>query len=147
MSSDVKVSVCVITYNQEKYIRECLQSIVDQEVDFKIEVIVADDCSTDKTQEIIKEFAHKYPHLIIPIFHSENVGISLNYRSAHDRATGEYVAHCDGDDMWLPGKLTYQAELLDKHPHASQCWGCAYLIDDFSKKIGLFPSKTARLFY
>lgn len=142
-----KVSVCVMTYNQEKYISDCLQSILDQETGFEFEVIVADDCSTDGTQEIIKGFVEKYSHRIISVLHSKNVGVGVNYRSAHDRATGEYVAHCDGDDIWLPGKLAYQADLLDKNPHASQCWGCAYLIDDVGKKIGIFPSRTARFFY
>ena len=142
-----KVSVCVMTYNQEKYIAECLQSIVDQEFDSDFEIIVADDCSTDGTSKIIKNFAQKYPCLIIPVLHQKNVGVGLNYRSAHDRARGEYVAHCDGDDMWLPGKLAYQVNLLDGNPQASQCWGCAYLIDDEGKKIGIFPSRIARLLY
>lgn len=142
-----KVSVCVMTYNQEKYIAECLQSIVDQKVDFAFEVIVADDCSTDRTRQIVQEFSEKYPGLVIPVLHEKNVGPGLNYRSAHDRARGEYVAHCDGDDMWLPGKLAYQADLLDQNPDASQCWGCAYLIDDNGERLGVFPSRTARLLY
>ena len=54
-----KVSVCVVTYNQEKFIEQCLQSIVDQEANFDFEVLVADDCSTDRTREIIKIFAEK----------------------------------------------------------------------------------------
>lgn len=147
LTKNPKVSVCVITYNQEKYISQCLQSIVDQVVDFDFEVIVADDCSTDSTQEIIKRFAQKYPSLIVPVLHKNNIGVGFNYRSAHDLARGEYVAHCDGDDMWLPGKLAYQTKLLDKNPDASQCWTCAYLIDDEGKKIGIFPSRTARLLY
>ena len=61
MDRPPKVSVCVVTYNQEKYIRQCLQSIVDQETDFDFEVIVADDCSTDRTSCIVQEFADKYP--------------------------------------------------------------------------------------
>lgn len=142
-----KVSVCVMTYNQEKFIAECLQTIIDQQTDFEFEVIVADDCSTDGTQEIIKDFAKKYPNKIVPVLNTKNVGVGLNYRAAHDRAIGEYVAHCDGDDIWLPGKLAYQADLLDKNPHASQCWGCAYLINDESKKIGIFPSRIARTLY
>lgn len=142
---NLKVSVCVMSYNQKDFIAECLQSIVDQEVSFEFEVIVADDSSSDGTQEIIREFSQKYPHLITPVLHEKNVGVGLNYRSAHDLARGEYVAHCDGDDIWLPGKLTYQVSLLDQNPHASQCWGCAYLIDDESRRIGIFPSRTARL--
>jgi glycosyltransferase involved in cell wall biosynthesis len=139
-----KVSVCVMTYNQAKYIGDCLQSIVDQVTDFDFEVIVADDASSDGTREIILEFAAKYPEKLKPVLHEKNVGVGKNYRSAHDRATGEYVAHCDGDDLWLPGKLSYQVDLLDKNPDASQCWGCAHLIDDDGKRIGLFPSRLAR---
>jgi glycosyltransferase involved in cell wall biosynthesis len=136
-----------MTCNQEKYIAECLQSIVDQKANFDFEVIVADDCSTDRTRQIVEEFAAKYSGLVIPVLHKKNIGVGLNYRSAHDRARGEYVAHCDGDDLWLPGKLAYQADLLDRKPDASQCWGCAYLIDDNGKRLGMFPSYTARLLY
>lgn len=142
--STPRVSVCVMTYNQEKYIAECLQSIVEQDVDFAFEVIVADDCSSDETINIILGFAARYPDIVKPVLHEKNVGVGANYRAAHDRAIGEFVAHCDGDDMWLPGKLKYQVELLDRNPDASQCWGCAHLIDDDGVKIGVFPSKLAR---
>lgn len=142
-----KVSVCVMTYNQERYIRQCLQSIVDQKTDFAFEVIVADDCSTDQTPVIIREFADNYPGIVIPVLHERKVGVALNYRSAHDLARGEYVAHCDGDDLWLQGKLAFQADLLDKNPEASQCWTCAYLIDDAGRRLGIFPSRVARLIY
>lgn len=108
-----KVSVCVVTYNQEKYIRQCLQSIVDQETDFDFEVIVSDDCSTDGTRAIVHEFAEKYPEVVKPIFHGKNIGAFGNYFSAHGQATGEYIAHIDGDDYTLPGKLQAQANFLD----------------------------------
>ena len=96
-----KVSVCVVTYNQKKYIRQCLQSIVDQEADFDFEVIVGDDCSEDGTREIVQEFVERYPGLVKAVLHEKNVGIVVNYRSVHDLARGEYIAHCDGDDLWL----------------------------------------------
>jgi cellulose synthase/poly-beta-1,6-N-acetylglucosamine synthase-like glycosyltransferase len=69
-----KVSVCVVTYNQEKYIGQCLQSVVDQETDFDFEVLVADDCSTDGTRLILHEFANKYPGIVKPILSEVNVG-------------------------------------------------------------------------
>jgi glycosyltransferase involved in cell wall biosynthesis len=59
-----KVSVCIVTYNQEQYIRQCLQSVVDQEVDFEVEIIVSDDCSTDSTPQIVQEFAEKNKNII-----------------------------------------------------------------------------------
>lgn len=142
-----KVSVCVMTYNQEEYIAQCLQSIVDQKTDFDFEVIVGDDCSTDGTREIIRKFANKYPDKIKTLLHDKNIGVTNNYKEIHDAATGEYVAHCDGDDYWLPGKLQYQSNLLDKNPEISQCWTCANLVDDDGKKIGIFPSRLARILY
>ena len=114
-----KVSVCVITYNQEAYIEQCLQSIVNQDTTFKFEVIVGDDGSSDRTPDIIKKFAIQYPTLIKAIFHKENGPGSKNYLSVHNLARGEYVAHIDGDDYALPGKLQAQAECLDENQDIS----------------------------
>lgn len=111
-----KVSVCVVTYNHEKYIRQCLQSIVDQETDFDFEVIVGEDCSTDGTRAIVLEFADRYPGVVLPLFHAENIGAINNYCAVHLLACGEYVAHCDGDDYFLPFKLSEQALFLDSNP-------------------------------
>jgi glycosyltransferase involved in cell wall biosynthesis len=109
-----KVSVCVITYNQEKYIRQCLQSIVDQETDFDFEIIVGEDCSTDGTKAIVQEFAERYPEVVKPIYQSKNIdGGVHNFLSVHAAATGEYIAHVDGDDYCLPGKLQSQVKVLD----------------------------------
>lgn len=108
-----KVSVCVMTYNQDKYIHQCLQSIVDQKTDFDFEVIVGDDCSTDNTRAIIENFAKNYPNQIVPIYHAKNTGIVGNYLAVHRRAQGEYVCHVDGDDWISPEKLTKQAAYLD----------------------------------
>lgn len=112
-----KVSVCVITYNQEKYIRQCLQSIVDQVTDFDFEIIVGDDCSTDGTRMIIEEFVQLYPRIVKPLFQTKNIdGGNTNFRTVHNHASGMYVAHVDGDDYTLPGKLQEQADLLDREP-------------------------------
>lgn len=110
-----KVSVCVITYNQEKYIGICLKSIIEQKANFSFEIIVADDCSTDKTPKIIEEFVKQYPGIVKPVFNKKNVGHSQNYFIAHKLAKGQYIAHVDGDDYWLPGKLNYQVGIMDKN--------------------------------
>ena len=125
-----KVSVCVITYNHEKYIRQCLQSIVDQETNFDFEVIVGEDCSTDCTRAIVQEFAKKYPSVIKPIFHKMNVGGMQNYYAVHKAAKGEYIAHVDGDDYALPGKLQIQADTFDKNQHLSIIWHRMELINE-----------------
>jgi glycosyltransferase involved in cell wall biosynthesis len=143
----IKVSVCVVTYNQERFIEQCLQSILDQVVDFKFEVLVSDDLSTDKTREIISEFQKNNPEVIKPIFHKSNIGAFGNFIQVHNMARGEYICHVDGDDYWLPGKLKYQVEFLDNNKDFVQMWTFAKLVDDDDVVKGLFPSKKARHLY
>lgn len=115
VTTTCKVSVCVVTYNQQDYVRQCLQSLVDQQTDFPFEIIVADDCSTDATRDIIAEFAERYPGLVKPVLREVNLGAYANYISAHEHASGKYIAHMDGDDYALPGKLQQQADFLDRN--------------------------------
>ncbi|MFS2015441.1 glycosyltransferase family 2 protein [Massilia sp. CT11-108] len=112
-SNEVRVSVCVVTYNQVGFVQQCLQSILSQVTEYDFEVIIGDDFSTDGTREIIQDMARQYPGKIIPLFHEKNVGATKNYLAVHDLARGKYIAHCDGDDYWLPGKLQYQYSLLE----------------------------------
>lgn len=130
IESKIKLVVCVVTYNQKKFISECLQSLVDQVVDFPFEIIVGDDCSTDGTSEIVANFAAKYPDRIIHVRHSQNVGAYQNYMFVHRRAQdrGEYIAHVDGDDYVLPGKLEAQVRILDLNPSVSLAAHAAEII-------------------
>lgn len=125
-----KVSVCVVTYNQEKYIGKCLQSIVDQDTDFDFEVIVGDDCSTDGTRTIVASFAERYPGIVRPLFHEKNLGPTKNYLSVHNQAKGVYVAHLDGDDYCLPGKLKRLAAHLDGNPECRIVWHRMYIVNE-----------------
>lgn len=122
-----KVSVCVVTYNQEKYIEKCLQSIVNQEVDFEFEVIIGDDCSTDGTRAIIDRFQKNCRQKVIPIFNLVNLGPYKNLINTCQKASGYYIAHCDGDDFWLPGKLKAQVFQLDKDPNLSGVFTNAFV--------------------
>ncbi len=117
-----KVSVCVVCYNQEKYIAQCLQSIVDQKTDFPFEVLVSDDCSKDGSPGIVEDFARRYPEIIRPILNKTNLGPFKNYALVHGKATGQYVAHMDGDDYALEGKLQAQVDFLDRHPEVNIVW-------------------------
>jgi glycosyltransferase involved in cell wall biosynthesis len=130
-----KVSVCVMTYNQEKYIRECLQSVVDQETNFNFEVIVADDCSTDGTRAIIKEFAKKYPVIIKPIFREKNIGAFRNFVETHELADSDYVCHLDGDDYWFQNKLQIQSDILDNDEACNIVWTRSKILDARSNLI------------
>jgi glycosyltransferase involved in cell wall biosynthesis len=131
-----KVTVCVITYNQERYIRECLQSLVTQQTDFDFEVIVGDDCSTDGTRAIVLEFVERYPHIVRPLLQPTNTGGSRNNLEVHVAARGEYVAHVDGDDYALPGKLQAQADILDRDSRCTAVWHAVDFFDD----VGAFCS-------
>lgn len=129
-SAAPKVSVCVITYNQAAYIGPCLQSIVDQVTDFDFEVIVGDDVSTDGTRAVVQAFAERYPERVRPIYQERNIGRGAhNFRTVHLAARGRYVAHVDGDDCLLPGKLQAQADLLDARPDVAFAAHAVRIID------------------
>lgn len=127
---NVKVSVCVVTYNHENYIRECLDSIFSQEANFEYEVIVGDDASTDATLSVLLEYQEKYRDKLRIISHQKNIGPTKNYISVHSIAKGEYVCHVDGDDKWLPNKLIKQVEFLDANSEYSVVWGKCNYFDD-----------------
>jgi glycosyltransferase involved in cell wall biosynthesis len=137
-----KVTVCVITYNQERYIRTCLESLVTQDTDFDFEVIVGDDCSTDGTRAVVQEFVDRYPRRVRPLFQPRNTGGSRNNLAIHAAARGEYVAHLDGDDYALPGKLQAQADALDQDPACVAVW---HRVDFFDNDGGFCSGSTADL--
>lgn len=123
MKGKPKVSVVTISYNQEKYIQEALESFVTQKTDFAFEVIVADDGSSDKTQELIASYAKRYPDIFRPILRNKNIGIHKNISDALNHARGDYIALCEGDDYWTDNtKLQRQADFLDKHPSYALCF-------------------------
>lgn len=121
------VSICCITYNHAQFIRKCLDGFLMQKTDFPIEILIHDDCSTDGTTEIIREYEAKYPDLIFPLYEEENqyqqgkaAEIDLyNYR----RARGKYIAYCEGDDYWTDLlKLQKQVDFMEANPEYSVCW-------------------------
>lgn len=121
-----KVSIICITFNQEKFIRKALDSFLMQETEFRIEVLVHDDDSTDGTPKIIKEYAKKYPQIIKPIFEQENQYKKGTFQFVNDMFTmakGRYIAMCEGDDYWLDSKkLQKQVDFLEKNKDYSICF-------------------------
>ena len=120
------VTIRCIAYNQEKYIRDCLEGFVMQKTNFRFEAIVHDDASTDGTAAIIKEYAEKYPDIIKPILETENQyskGDGSLARIMDEACKGKYVAFCEGDDYWTdPQKLQKQVDFLEAHPEYSLCF-------------------------
>lgn len=117
------LSIVTITYNHEPYIRKCIEGVLMQQVNFPIEFIIAEDCSTDGTLAICKEYAEKYPDLIKLITSENNVGAIANERRAMKTAKGKYIAFCEGDDYWTdPLKLQKQVDFLENNPDYSVCF-------------------------
>lgn len=109
-----KISIIVATYNQENTIARTLDSILAQEGDFDYEIIIGEDCSTDNTARICKEYAAKYPQKIKLMLNNPNKGLLDNYFDCILAATGDYIADCAGDDYWIDSrKLDKQRRILD----------------------------------
>lgn len=120
---DILLSVCMVVYNQEQYVRDALDSVLMQKVNFPIEVIISDDCSTDATPQILREYAEAHPDVVKPIFGSTNVGYPNNQRRSLEAATGKYIALCDSDDYWTdPYKLQKQVDYMEAHPECAICF-------------------------
>jgi glycosyltransferase involved in cell wall biosynthesis len=117
-----KISVCIVTYNQVGYIRQCVESILQQQVDCEFEVIVGDDCSTDGTREVLLALQQQYSEQLKLVLHEKNVGPINNYFSVHNMARGDYVSHLDGDDYALPGKLQVLHNFLDANAQCNIVW-------------------------
>ena len=122
------LSILCAVYNHEQYLRDCLNGFVMQKTDFQFEAIVHDDASTDKSAEIIREYAEKYPNIIKPIFESENQyskqdGSLIRIMNETMSHSSKYVAICEGDDYWTdPNKLQKQVDFLESHPEYSMCF-------------------------
>ncbi len=114
------VSIYCAAYNHEKYIAQALEGFVSQKTTFPFEVIVNEDASTDNTAQIIREYEEQYPHIIKPIYQTENqyrLKKSISLYHMFPKAQGKYVAVCEGDDFWTdPLKLQKQYDYMEAHP-------------------------------
>lgn len=110
------LSVCLITYNHGKYIRQALDSVLAQNVDFLWQIVVADDFSTDETRDILEAYKEKYPDLIELIFQQKNVGACQNWIDLLTFPKSKYIAYLEGDDYWTdPQKLQKQVSFLQQN--------------------------------
>ena len=108
----MKVSVVITSYNHEKYISQAIESVLMQKVD-ELEIIIGDDCSTDRTPEILDKYKKRYPDKIVILKDDKNLGITKNLERCIKRTTGRFVAICEGDDYWIDDeKLQKQVDFL-----------------------------------
>jgi glycosyltransferase involved in cell wall biosynthesis len=118
-----KISVVVLSFNQEAYIGQCMDGVLMQKGNFAWEVIVGDDCSTDDTPRILAEYESQHPSLIKRMHAAANLGAPRNLWRCLEACTGDYVAICEGDDYWTDAfKLQKQLEFLEDHPECPMCF-------------------------
>ncbi|MCX2449931.1 glycosyltransferase [Pedobacter sp. PLR] len=128
-NQEIMVSVCCLTYNHEKYIAQAVEGFVMQQTNFPIEIIIGEDCSTDRTRQILDGYASRYPDKIRLITSPSNVGANNNAVRVFKAVRGKYIAICDGDDYWTdPLKLQKQVDFLEQNEAFVMC-------GHYSKKI------------
>lgn len=142
VSENYKLTILSTTYNHAPYIAQALESLVTQKCDFSFQVLIADDCSTDGTAGIIRDYAARYPEIIKPVFRENNLGPVKNGPDLMDMADTEYVTICEGDDYWLdPLKLQKQVDFLENHPECSICFHPVRVIHEGnSRGAEIFPT-------
>ena len=136
-----KLTVVTTTYNHENYIKRTIESFLEQKTNFNFDILISDDCSTDGTREILKEYEKKYPSKIKVIYRKKNIGAMNNFVETLNSVYSEYVALCDGDDYWTdPKKLQKQVDFLDKNPDYNICFHKVKItFEDHSKEDVLYP--------
>lgn len=119
MEKEILVSVLMTAYNQDAFIEKGIESIVRQKCPFSFELIIGEDCSTDKTREIVQFYHEKYPDIVKPIFREKNIGARENSTEVIRAAKGKYIAFCEGDDYWIDDeKLAKQVAYMTTNDYA-----------------------------
>jgi glycosyltransferase involved in cell wall biosynthesis len=123
------LSIVLITYNHEKYIREALDSILFQKTNFNFEIVIGDDCSTDTTPEICREYASKHTNINYKKYDS-NGGVPINWNKTISRCSGKYIAMLEGDDYWIDeNKLQKQVDVLQANSKITLCFSSYRRLD------------------
>ena len=136
MTDEIMVSICCITYNHEDYIADAIESFLKQKTNFKYEILIHDDASTDRTADIIRAYENKFPDIIKPIYQTENQfskGECIDI-IIEKKAKGKYIADCEGDDYWTEEyKLQKQVDYMEKNPECTFCFSNAQVENQNNK--------------
>lgn len=141
------VSVAMIAYNVSKYLGEAIESVLMQKTNFKVELVIGEDCSTDKTREIALSFQTKYPETIRVLLPEKNLGLTPNSVATQNACRGKYIALLDGDDYWTDeNKLQKQVEFLEQNPEFSASGHQAERIFEDGSPSSLFGETEDRVY-
>ena len=146
MKNDILVDVLIITYNQENYIEKCVMSAINQKTNFKYRILVGEDCSTDKTKDILKIIENKYPNRLKIIYNKKNIGANDNFNHLLKLSNSKYIAVLDGDDYWIDqNKLQMQYEYMEKNPNCIICHTRTKVVDFQGNDLGYsYPIKRTK---
>jgi len=135
---DVMVSISMLVYNHEKWLDKAIQSVLMQKTNFRYELLIAEDCSTDGSREIVINYQKKYPDIIRATLNSVNLGMYRNGRQNQMNAKGKYYAILEGDDYWTdPNKLQIQIDFLETHLEYSGCYHSVQYVDENERPIDI----------
>jgi glycosyltransferase involved in cell wall biosynthesis len=125
------VSVIMITYNHQNFIAQAIEGVLKQRAEFPFELIIGEDCSTDKTREIVLKYQQENPGLIRVLVPETNLGMHENFIRSLAAAKGQYVALCEGDDYWCnPDKLRIQVNLLQQDEESVGVFHDCHILND-----------------
>ena len=142
-----KVSVAMITYNHEKFIGKAIESVLTQEIEAGVELVIGEDRSVDSTRSIVETYAARFPGIVRLVTSNENVGAMQNFVRTIEACRGDYIAFLEGDDYWTcKDKLRLQATFLDEHPDCALCHHrVSYLNDATGQIASEFPPPQHRM--
>lgn len=136
----MNISVFITSYNQKNYLIESIESVLQQTLK-PLQIVIVDDSSTDRSQEVIKGYHSRYPRLITPILHARNMGVAQARIDALKAVVGDYVTYVDGDDRFLPEKLENEAKRLRENPQAQIAFSNNYYMDQNGVHFGVWIEK------
>jgi len=131
------VSICCLAYNHEKFIADAIEGFLIQETDFKFEILIGEDCSRDRTEDVIREYQSKNPGRIRLIKNKSNMGGRENFRNLTQIANGKYIAICEGDDYWTDSKkLKKQVAFMEENTDCVMCFHSAKVVNSIKIPLG-----------
>ena len=139
MNDEMLLTVCIITYNHEKYIEQAIKSVLMQQTNFNFKIVIADDCSTDSTSRLLKKYKEENKDQIHLLLHDKNVGAAQNFIDLITYPKTKYIAYLEGDDYWIdPLKLQKQVDYLEANDDFSMIFtGAEILINNKNFKAEL----------
>ncbi|TAL86588.1 MAG: glycosyltransferase [Rhodanobacter sp.] len=146
LSKQPVVSVLMLAYNHAPYLAQAIDSVLAQQIDVPIELLIGEDCSTDNTREIALRYQAEYPDVIRIFTADTNVGPTQNHHRILRAARGAFHAYLDGDDYWLPGKLLRQINFLREHAGCAAVFTNALTVDRDDHRLGVFNDVGNRQF-